>query len=200
MTWQMRARLYESCSCKMVCRCTLGPAEPDQGWCSGAIAAEVLEGDSDGVDLAGAKVMLGAELPGDFLSGIDKAKLYLDSSLSDEQRRELEAIFHGERGGLWSALREVIAVWLPSTVTDIQITDGGTPTVSVADAGEIVLEALKTEDGQRATLNHAPVAVDGFGQHELELAMATGSRFSGPGLRAWESLGYGATSVVEWSA
>src|SRR5438477_2509674 len=100
----MRVRIYESCSCKMVCRCTVGPAEPDQGWCSGALGFDVLEGESDGVDLTGARVVLSAELPGDFLSGIDKAKIYLDSALSDEQRRELDAIFHGERGGLWAGV------------------------------------------------------------------------------------------------
>ena len=33
------------------------------------------------------------ELPGDFLGGIDKAKLYLDPSLSTAQRRELDSIF-----------------------------------------------------------------------------------------------------------
>jgi len=80
MAWRMNVRMYESCSCKMVCRCTLGPAEPDQGWCSGAIGVEVLDGESEGVELTGAKLVLLAELPGDFLGGIDKAKLYLDSS------------------------------------------------------------------------------------------------------------------------
>ena len=111
MAWRMRVKMYESCSCKMVCRCTLGPAEPDQGWCSAAIGIEVLEGESDGVDLTGAKVVLGGELPGDFLGGIDKAKMYLDSGLSDEQRRELDAIFQGERGGLWAAFGGMIGTY-----------------------------------------------------------------------------------------
>jgi hypothetical protein len=198
VAWRMRVRMYESCSCKMVCRCTLGPAEPDQGWCSAALGIEVLEGESDGVDLTGAKVVLGGELPGDFLGGIDKAKMYLDSGLSDEQRRELDAIFHGERGGLWAGLRGMIGTWLPSMVTSIEIHDGEAPRVTVAGAGQIALQPLKTEDGRQATLNNAPIAV-GFGQDVLELATATGG-FSDPDLRAWESLGYGSTSTMEWSA
>jgi hypothetical protein len=198
VAWRMRVKMYESCSCKMVCRCTLGPAEPDQGWCSAAIGMEVLAGESDGVDLSGARVVLGGELPGDFLGGIDKAKLYLDERLSDDQRRELEAILHGEKGGLWAGLRQMIGTWLPSTVTSVYIADGEAPTVTVAGAGKIVLQPLTTEDGRRATLNNAPIAV-GFGQDVLELSMATGSGFSDPDLRAWESLGYGSTSVVEWS-
>ena len=195
----MRVKVYESCSCRMVCRCTLGPTEPDQGWCSGALGFEVLDGESDGVDLADAKVVLHAELPGDFLGGIDKAKIYIDSALSEEQRRELEAIFHGERGGLWAAMQGLIGSWLPSTVTSIEIHGGETPGVTVAGAGQIALEPLRTEDGRQATLNNAPVAV-GFGQDVLELAIATGSGFSDPDLRSWESLGYGAMSVVEWRA
>ena len=55
-----------------------GPAKPDQEWCSGVFGMEVTEGDSDGVDLSGAKLVMHFELPGDFMSGIDKAKLYFD--------------------------------------------------------------------------------------------------------------------------
>lgn len=199
MAWRIRAKVYESCSCKMVCRCTLGPAQPDQEWCSGVMCVQVLEGHSEGVDLAGTRVALHFELPHDFLSGVDKAKLYLDTSLSDEQRGELEAVLHGERGGLFAGMREMIAEWLPSTVTDIDISDGEAPKVLVGGAGELILQALTTEDGRRATLTNAPVAA-AFGENVIELAMANGSHFSDPDLRRWESLGYGAVSEVEWSS
>lgn len=199
MAWHMRNRLFVSCSCKMNCRCIWGPAEPDQGWCSATFALQVLEGESEGVDLGGGKVAIGFELPGDFLGGIDKAKLYLDASLSDEQRRELEAIFHGERGGLWAGLREAIAAWLPSAVTTVDIADGEAPKISVAGAGEVVLQPLKTEDGQQSTINNAPIPAGAFAEYVIELATAT-ARWSDPDLRSWESLGYGETAVVEWSA
>jgi hypothetical protein len=194
----MNVRMYESCSCKMVCRCTLGPAEPDQGWCSGAIGVAVIDGESEGVVLTGAKVLLHAELPGDFLGGIDKAKMYLDAALSDAQRAELDAIFHGERGGVWAGMREAIATWLPSQVADITLEDGDTPRFTVAGVGANTLEALKTESGDRAVLRNAPIAA-AFGQTDLELATATGSRWADPDLRPWESLGYGAVSVAQWA-
>src|SRR5437588_4264762 len=78
MTWTMKVRLLESCSCAQLCPCILGPAKPDQEWCSGVFGMEVTEGNADGVDLAGAKIVMHFELPGDFISGIDKAKLYFD--------------------------------------------------------------------------------------------------------------------------
>src|SRR5687767_10890733 len=105
MAWMLRGTWYESCSCKMACRCNFGPAEPDQGWCSGVIAMDIGSGRSDDVDLAGTKAVLHAELPGDFLGGIDRAVLYLDEASSQEQRDELEAIFQGRRGGVWEGVR-----------------------------------------------------------------------------------------------
>lgn len=197
MAWRMRAKVLESCSCAMPCRCTLGPAQPDQGWCSGAIAVQVMEGESGGIDLGGAKVVLLADLPGDFLGGIDNAKLVLDSGLSDDQRAELDAIFRGERGGIWEGMREAIANWLPTEVAQIDVAADDSR-VTISGSGEIVLNPILTEDGKRASLHNAPVAAGGFGQHTLELAHAGGTKMAPDGLRSWESMGYGATSTVEW--
>lgn len=198
MGWRIRAQGIESCSCKMVCSCTLGPAEPDQEWCSAALAFRVLEGESEGVDLAGATFVLRVDLPGDFFGGIDAARLYVDESASEEQRRELEAILHGERGGLWGGMREAIRSWLPTETAAITVTDGEAPLVRVDGVGETVLEPIRGEDGKPAVLENAPVA-RAFGNDRVELARANGSKWSDPEMRAWESLGYGATSVVEWS-
>ena len=52
MAWHMTGQLIEACSCKSACPCTLGPAEPDQGWCSGALTFAIQQGESDGVGLA----------------------------------------------------------------------------------------------------------------------------------------------------
>ncbi len=115
MVWTMKLRLLESCSCAQVCPCVLGPAKPDQEWCSGVFGMEVAEGDAEGVDLAGAKIVLHFELPGDFLGGIDKAKLYFDPSVSDAQRAQLDSILHGEKGGVWggASRRSTSAATMP---------------------------------------------------------------------------------------
>lgn len=198
MAWSMKARLTESCSCAMVCPCTLGPASPDQGWCSVLIGVHVIEGRSDDVDLSGAKLALGLELPGDFFGGIDKGKVYFDEAVSDKQRSELDGIFHGEKGGLWEGMRESFKEWLPSAVTSVEIEDGDSPKVTIKGVGQIVLEPIKGEDGTQATLQNAPVAAH-FEETVLNLAIATGSGASDPDLRSWESQGYGATTEVEWS-
>src|SRR5437867_2821826 len=174
MSWTLNVDLVESCSCAAICPCLLGPAKPDQGWCSGVFGVNVTQGDSDGVDLSGARVVLHFELQGDFVSGIDKAKLYLDPSLSEGQRKELDAIFHGEKGGLWGGMREAIKQWLPSTVAPIEIAFGDSPKVEVDGIGKVTLQPIKSEDGQPAKIVNAPV-IGAFGMASEDLAYAQGT-------------------------
>lgn len=198
MAWSLNVDLVESCSCAVLCPCTLGPAKPDQEWCSGVFGIQVTEGSSGDLDLSGVKMLLHFELPGDFLGGIDKGKLYFDPSVSDAQRAELEAIFHGERGGLWGGMREAIKEWLPSTVAGIEFTDGSSPGVTVDGIGQVVLQPITTEDGRPATISNAPV-LGGFSIASANVAYAHGSSFSDPDLRSWESLGNGSTTSTVWS-
>lgn len=197
MGWRMSGEWYEVCSCKMVCRCNFGPAEPDQGWCSGMLTFDVRSGESGGVELGGTKVVLLADLPGDFMGGIDVAQLYVDESASEDQERELEAIFHGERGGVWEGVNGMIGRWLDTEKAPIHVTDGDSPAVRVGDVAEFAFSRLKTEDGRQAVVTNAPVAA-GFDIDTMELATATGQA-SPPDLRPWETLGYGAVVPFDWS-
>jgi len=194
----MNVDIIESCSCAALCPCTLGPAKPDQEWCSGAFGMRITEGNSEGVDLSGATLALHFQLPGDFLGGMDKAKMYYDSSLSDAQRAELDAIFHGEKGGLWAGMKEAIKEWLPSMVTKVTVTDGNSPGAKIEGIGEIVLNPIKLEDGTPTKLVNAPI-LSAFGMLEEQLGFATGTKFSDPDMRAWESLGQGGTTQAVWA-
>ena len=198
MAWSIKADVVESCSCAAVCPCLFGPAKPDQEWCSGVFGLQITEGSSDGVDLSGAKVLLHFELPGDFLSGIDKGKLYVDPAASDDQRREIDAIFHGEKGGVWGGMREAIKEWLPTTTAKIDIRNGDNPGASVEGIGEVVLQPTKLEDGTQTVLTAAPIPA-AFNFQSLNVANGTGTKFSDPAMRSWESLGQGSTTQVEWS-
>lgn len=200
MAWTMKVRMLESCSCAQMCPCVLGPAKPDQEWCSGVFGMEVTEGNSDGVDLAGAKSALHFELPGDFLGGIDKAKMYYDPSVSEAQRGELDAIFHGEKGGLWGGMREAIKEWLPSAVAAIEIGGPDAPGFTVEGIGQVVLQPITQEGGAATVISAAPL-FEAFAIGTEQLAFAQGTRFSDPDMREWESLGAGGIvpDLVEWS-
>ena len=198
MAWRMTGKIVEACSCKMVCRCTLGPAEPDMGWCSAGQLMLIERGNSDGVDLSGTKAALALQLPGDFLGGVELARLYIDEATSSDQRRELEAIFTGQKGGVWGGLRDAIARWLPTQVASIEIEAGEKPSFRVGRIAEGRLERLKTEQGRQATLENAPVAA-AFGVETLELARSDGARWEDPDLRHWQAGGFGAVEAFDWS-
>jgi hypothetical protein len=197
MAWTMKGTWYETCSCKMACRCNFGPAEPDQGWCSAILGFAIDSGESNGVDLGGTKVILHGELPGDFVGGIDKMLLYLDEATSPEQRNELEAIFQGKRGGVWEGVAGMIAEFLPSKTVPVEVVGGESPRVKAGDFASFSMERLKTEEGKQAVLVNAPISA-GFAVDTQELATATGSA-SDSDLRSWETLGYGAAVPFNWS-
>ena len=199
MAWSINAKLLESCSCAAVCPCLFGPAKPDQEWCSGLFMVDITDGKSDGVDLSGAKLMLHFELPGDFVSGIDKGKIVFDTAVSDDQRRELDAIFHGEKGGMWAGIKEAIKEWLPSSQAKIEISNGSSPGAKIDGIGELKLQPTMTEDGKQTVINDAPIAA-GFQISSLKVASGVGTKISDPDLRSWESLGQGSTGEVSWSS
>lgn len=197
MAWTLKGTWYESCSCKMVCRCNFGPAEPDQGWCSALLGFAVDSGESNGVDLGGTRAVLHGELPGDFVGGIDKMVVYLDEASSPDQRRELEAIFQGKRGGVWEGVAGMIGEFLPSKTMPLEVSGGDHPRVTAGDLAGFSMERLRSEDGKQAVVVNAPIAA-GFAVDTQELATATGSA-SDPDLRSWETLGYGAAIPFDWS-
>ena len=197
MGYTLKGTWYESCSCKVVCRCNFGPAEPDQGWCSGMLGFAVESGESSGVDLAGARFVLHAELPGDFLGGMDKARVYLDQAASDEQRAEVDALVKGQRGGVLEGVAGMIREFLPSKTVRLEIIGGDSPRMSVEGVGAISFERMKDESGKQAVVVNAPIAA-GLGVDTLELATASG-RVSDPDLREWETLGYGAAVPFDWA-
>jgi hypothetical protein len=198
MSWKMSGQMLEACSCKMVCRCVFGPAEPDQGWCSGAFTINIEQGNVDGVSLAGTKAVFAADFPGDFMSGNGVARIYLDEAASADQRRELEAIISGKKGGPMEALGAAIVKWLPTQTAKIELKLGERSSVRVGSVGEVALEPMKDGAGKPTRLVNA-LANTGM-LETTELARSDGSRWSDPDMRKWEGGGHGGVSPFSWSA
>ncbi len=200
MAWRVSGQSIELCNCKMLCPCWLGPeGAPDQGWCGGAFAFDIREGNSDGVDLAGSKVVFAAEWPANFFSGNGTARLYTDESASAAQRRELEAIFSGNKGGhLEGLFGAVITKWLPAQSTKIDIQWGENPSVTVGSVGRAKLQPIKDAAG-RPTKVQGAAAQAGFQIDSMDLASSKGSRFADPDMRAWEG-DSGTLHRFNWSA
>jgi hypothetical protein len=200
MAWQLSGRSIELCNCKMLCPCWLGPeGEPDQGWCGGALGFDIQRGSSDDVDLSGTKVALATEFPGNFFAGKGTARLYIGDSATAEQRRELEAILSGKKGGFLAGLWEAaISNWLPTETTSIEIGWSNSPFLRVGSFGQATLTPLKDQTGKPTRVEGA-AAQAAFQLASMDLARSKGSEWSDPKLRQWQG-DSGTLYQFNWSA
>ena len=199
MAWNVNGQFLEICSCEMLCPCWLGPAKPDQGWCSGALIFNIQQGNSDGVDLSGGKVLLLADWPGDFWAGNGTARLHIDEAASSDQRRELEAIFSGKKGGpLEPVLGAVITKWLPVQTTKVDMQWADAPAGAVGKVGTVKTERVKDAAGRQTKVTGA-AAMAAFQSESMDLVRSDGSRWSDPAMRQWESGGSGTLHALSWT-
>jgi hypothetical protein len=198
----MTGQLIETCSCNMFCPCWFTVQElmiMDQGWCASAIAFRVRDGNADGVDLGGRTVVFAVDFPGPTLfDGNATARLYIDEGATADQRRELEAICSGQKGGPMAALAPLVATWLPAQSAKIDIADQGDEiSVTVGNTGRVVSRRLRDGQGQGFTLRGGGF-VSALGLQEVDLA-PSGSRWADPDLRQFETKS-GARGDFTWSA
>src|SRR5688572_3566398 len=125
MTWNLLGEMVETCSCNMLCPCWYAVKElmiMDQGYCGTTILFRTKDGSSDGIDLSGLNLVLTAFFPGPTLfDGNATGRVYLDDGTTDDQRRELEAIMQGKKGGPMEILAGLVTNWLPTQVTKIEV-------------------------------------------------------------------------------
>ncbi len=200
MAWQVSGRSLDLCSCKMWCSCWLGPEiEPDEGWCAHTFGFEVRQGRSDGVDLSGTTLAFTGEWPANFYLGGGKARLYLGETTTEDQRRELEAIFSGKKGGhlesLWGA---TIDEWLRAKIAGIAISWGENPTLSVNGIGQATMRPLSDGAGNPTIVTGA-MSQAGLQIDSMNLASSDGSEWSDPGFRNWKGSS-GNIHEFDWSS
>ena len=197
MAWDLTGQLIEACSCKSACPCTLGAAEPDQGWCSGALTFTIQQGQSDGVNLGGRTVVWLVDLPKDFLSGNGTVRIYVDDGADAGQMRELEAIFTGKKGGPGEVLGSLVTKWLPTQRAKITIQGVDNPSISVGTVGQVATKRISDDKGRVAKLINAPV-LGAIQVETADLARGDGTRFADPDMRRWESGGHASLSPFDW--
>lgn len=198
MAWQVSGQMLEVCNCTLLCPCWLDlSVQPDQGWCGTAILFDIEQGNSDGVDLSGRRVVMAGNIPGPFAGGNFTIRFYIDAKASEEQRRELEAIFSGQKGGPMAALGPAVGKVLPTAVTEIDLHRNDVITATIGRAGRLQWAPRKDSAG-RATTVEAAEAMAVFSVAEGQPAKTTGSRWSDPEMRSWEG-DSGLISRFTWS-
>ena len=203
MAWNLTAEFTETCSCNMLCPCWYGVKElmvMDQGWCASVWLLRVQQGNADGVDLGGRTLVMADDFPGPTLyDGNGTARLYIDDGANVDQRRELEAIFQGKRGGPMEILGGLVTKWLPTQVAKIDFLEqGGISTATVSGFGQIKWQPLTNEAGQPTTMqNTGFTTVLQFDNQAAQLA-PSGTRWSDPDMPRQFETRSGAVARFSW--
>jgi hypothetical protein len=202
MAWRLTGQLIETCSCNMFCPCWFTVQElmiMDQGWCASAIVFRTRDGQSGDVALNGRTVVFAVDFPGPTLfDGNATARLYVDDGASTDQRRELEAICSGQKGGPMAVVAGLVSKWLPARSARIDVADqGDTISITVGETGRVESRVLRDPQGQGFTLRGGGF-VSGLGMEQVDLA-PSGSRWTDPDLRRFETKS-GARGEFSWSA
>jgi hypothetical protein len=128
------------------------------------------------------------------------ARLYIDESATAGQRRELEAIFQGTRGGPMEILAGLMSRWLPARTTKIQVQeDGNTLTATVGDSGRIQSRRMADEAGRATILQNAGLACLMKTENDAVQMAPSGSQWTDQELPHRFETRSGARGICHWS-
>jgi hypothetical protein len=115
------------------------------------------------------------------------------------QRKELEDIFQGRKGGPMEVISKFAPNWLPTTSTKIDINDDGhNLTAKVGSFGQIKSEQLKNESGQAMTLHGASFASVFQMENETFALVPSATQWSDPEMPRQFSTRSGAVANFSW--
>lgn len=138
--WSIKAKYYEACNCAYGCPCNFN-GFPTHGNCTGIIAFAIDEGERDGVDLSGLKLVGAVDWPKAIHDGNGKMAVFIDAT-SDEQREAIVPILMGQDGGMpWELLATTVSEIHGPFFESIEIDDNGTSSrVRVGDKVVVEME------------------------------------------------------------
>ena len=199
MSWKLAGSYIETCSCDVVCPCTVSfalPATRDR--CKVILVFHVESGEVEGTDVSGLTVAALADTPRVMSEGNWRLGVFIDAAASDEQAEKLGAVFSGALGGPMAALGPLIAENLGVERAPIEVReDGLRHSVRIGDAVDFEIEdivPLGVDTGK-------PVMLSGVGHpasSELNVANATRSNIDAFGIQYEASAGV-STSQFSWA-
>ena len=198
MAWRIKAKYFEACNCAYGCPCNMN-GFPTHGFCEGSVGIQVLEGDRDGLDLAGVKVASSIKWPGAIHEGNGTMAVFIDAR--EEQRDAVVAILTAQDPGLpWEILAATVSEIHGPFFESIEITEAETDShVRVQDKFEIQMESFTnpvTGEQHEAHL----VLPGGFIFQDGKICTTSVNRVNADGV-SFDHAGNNAYySEVEWSS
>jgi hypothetical protein len=200
MAWNLKGSYAETCSCELMCPCNL---TLDHGatydFCRVTLVFNIREGDIEGTDIGGRRVVAIADTPKVMTEGNWRLGVFVDEQATDEQFDKLVQVFGGQLGGPMAALAPLVGEMLGVQRAAIEIRDDGLRhSVRVGDAIDFEIEDIVPfgkEDGR-------PVRFDGMFHPvapNLTMAEARSSRINAFGIQYEAKTGL-STSEFSWAA
>jgi hypothetical protein len=200
MAWNLEGSYVETCSCELMCPCNLSM---DHGatydFCRVTLAFNIRDGDIEGTDVGGLKVVAIAESPKVMTEGNWKLGVFVDEQASDEQAGKLVQVFGGQLGGPMGALAPLVGEMRGVERARIDIDDDGLRhRVRAGDAIDFEIEDIVpfgVETGEPVRFNGMfhPVGSD------LTMAEAKRSRINAFGIEYEGKTGL-SKSEFSWAA
>ena len=144
MAWSLKGSYVETCSCELMCPCNLSM---DHGatydFCRVSLAFNIREGEIEGTDVGGLKVVAIADTPKLMTEGNWKLGVFIDDQASDEQAEKLGQVFGGQLGGPMGAVTPLVGEMLGVERARIEIDDDGLRhSVRVGDAIDFEIQDI----------------------------------------------------------
>ena len=200
MTWNLRGSYAETCSCELMCPCNLSF---DHGatydYCRATLGFSIREGQVEGVDVRGRKVVAIIDTPKVMTDGNWRLGMFIDDEATDDQFDALVRVFGGQAGGPMATLGPLVGEVVGVQRARIKISDDGLRhSVKVDDAidfevQDIVPFGVETGEPVRFAGMFHPVASD------LTMAEARRSSIDAFGIRYEGKTGL-STADFSWSA
>jgi hypothetical protein len=175
MAWSLSGSYVETCSCELMCPCNMSM---DHGatydFCRVTLAFNIREGEIEGTDVSGLKVVAIADTPKVMTEGNWKLGVFIDEQATDEQADKLVQVFGGQLGGPMGALAPMVGEMRGVERARIEINDDGLRhSVRVGDAIDFEIQDIVPFGKE----NGEPVRFDGmFHPVGSDLTMAEAQR------------------------
>jgi hypothetical protein len=200
MAWSLKGSYVETCSCELMCPCNLSL---DHGatydFCRVTLAFDIREGEIEGTNIGGLKVVAIADTPKVMTEGNWRLGVFIDEQATEEQGEKLVQVFSGQLGGPMAGLVPLIGEMLGVERAKIEVHDDGLRhSVRVGDAIDFEIEDIVpfgVENGQ-------PVRFDGMFHpvaSDLTMAEAKSSRINAFGIEYEGKTGL-SKSEFAWAA
>ena len=200
MAWNLTGSYAETCSCELMCPCNLSL---DHGatydFCRVTLVFNIREGEVDGTDIAGRRVVLIADTPKVMTQGNWRLGVYVDDQATDDQFDKLVAVFGGQLGGPMAGLAPLVGEIVGVERAAIEVTDDGLlHSVRVGDTIDFQIEdvvpfGVETGEPVRFQGMFHPVGSD------LTMAEAKRTRINAFGISYEGKTGL-STSAFTWAA